>query len=395
MKRVCMLRHSYYPQINPNQRNAETLVARGYEVDVICLKDKNQKSYEIVNGVRVNRLPIEHHRKGIARYAFEYVIFFFLATWKLAWLTLKRRYQVIEVSGIPDFLIFAAVFPKLLGVKIVLHVLDHTPGVFADHFKIGAGHPVVRILSMIEKGCAHWANHIITTQSTSQEMFTKNGIPAAKITVILNTPDENLFRQLPSSGTTNSHFCLVTHGSLVERYCVQTLIRAVPLILKEIPELKVNIIGDGEYQSKLEELAQSLGVKDYIDFTGRLPYKEIPAQIAQANIGIVAIPTGVNPAMPQKLLEYIAMGKPAVVTSFPTIKAYFDDNTIMYYEPCDERDLARCVVELYRNPEKRTALATASRAIYQKYRWSMMRLEYLKVFDGLTNNDTSASPEAK
>lgn len=395
MKRVCMLRHSYYPQINPNQRNAETLAARGYEVDVICLKKKQQPSRETVNGVNVHRFAMEHHRKSVARYAYEYVVFFFMAMWKLAWLTLKRKYQVIEVSGIPDFLIFATVVPKLLKAKIVMHVLDHTPGVFADHLKIGAGHPAVRILSLIEKGCAHWADHIITTQSTSRDMLIKNGIPASKITVILNTPDENLFRQLPQDHASNSHFSLVTHGSLVERYCVQTLVKAVPFIVKEIPDLKVKIIGDGEYQPRLEELARSLGVRDYIDFTGRLPFKDIPAQIAQANIGIVAIPTGVNPAMPQKLLEYIAMGKPAVVTSFPTIKAYFDDNTIMYYRSDDERDLARCVIELYRNPEKRAALAAASETVYQNYRWSVMRLEYLKVFDGLTNSTGAPSPETK
>jgi glycosyltransferase involved in cell wall biosynthesis len=393
MKRVCMLRHHYYPDINPNQRNAESLMAHGYEVDIVCLRKKGTKSHEVIKGVGVHRLPIEHHRTGALRYAGEYLAFFFMAMWKLAWMSLRKRYDVVEVSGIPDFMVFAAVFPKILGTKIVFHVLDHTPGVFADHFKYGADHPIIKLLNMMEIASAYWVDHIIVTQSTSQEIFIKRGISASKISVIINTPDEDVFDHQPSTSIDGDQFSLITHGSLVERYHVQTLIKAVPLLLKDIPELEVKIIGDGEYQPKLEELAQSLGVSEYIEFTGRVPFKEIPPHIARAHVGIVAIPTGVNPAMPQKLLEYMALGKPAVVTSFPTIRAYFDDSMMMFYQPDDEHDLARCVLELYRNPEKRAVLATASRAVYQKYRWSTMKLEYLRVFDDLTGGEGRDTPE--
>jgi glycosyltransferase involved in cell wall biosynthesis len=234
---------------------------------------------------------------------------------------------------------------------------------------------------MIEKTCAGWADHIITTQSTSKDLLVKSGIRASKITVILNVPDEDVFKQMSKTVSNNSHFSLITHGTLVERYRVQTLIKAVPMLIKEIPELKVKIVGDGEYQSKLEELARATGVGEYVDFVGRVPFREIPAHIAQANIGIVAIPTGMNPAIPLKLLEYLAMGKPTVVNTFPTIQAYFDESSMMFFKPDDEHDLARCVLELYRNPEKRVALATAGTAVYQKYRWSLMKLEYFKVFD--------------
>ena len=381
MKTVCMLRNYSYPEINPTQRNAETMVAAGYEVDVVALKKKGQKSREVVNGVTVYRLPVEHHRKGILRYAFEYTVVFLLATWTLTRLQMKRKYRVIEVSGMPDFLLFAAFVPRLMGARIVLHLLDHTPGVYADHFKIGAGHPVVRCLKMIEKLCAHWADHIIVTQNASRKMLIKSGIRPSKITVILNVPDEGNFTAPPAAPRIKTVFKLLTHGVLVERYRVQTLIKAVPELLKEIPALKVEIVGDGEYQSKLEELARSLGVADRVDFTGRVPFKQIPAHIAAADVCVVAIPTGVNPAIPLKLLEYLAMGKPVVVNYFSTIQAYFDDTTMMFFRPDDEHDLARCVLELYRDPARRAALAAAGAAMYKKYKWSAMKHEYINVFE--------------
>ncbi len=386
MKRVCMLRNYTYPEIYPTQRNAETLVANGYEVDVVALKNRGQKSREVVSGVTVHRLPITHRRKGVLRYAFEYSAVFLLAAWKLTWLHLKRRYQVIEVSGMPDFLVFAACVPKLLGARVVLHLLDHTPGVYADHFKIGADHPAIRFLRVIEKLCAHWADHVIVTQSTSKELLIRNGIRASKITVILNVPDEDNFIAPPVTGRSNSVFRLMTHGTLVERYRVQTLIKAVPDILKEIPQLKVEIVGDGEYQTKLEELARSVGVTDCVNFVGRVPFREIPSHIAAADVCVVAIPTGVNPAIPLKLLEYLAMGKPIVVNTFPTIQAYFDNTTMMFFRPDDEHDLARCVVELYRDPGKRAALAAAGGTQYKKYKWSAMKLEYMNVFERYINS---------
>jgi glycosyltransferase involved in cell wall biosynthesis len=382
-KRVCIVRNFYYPGMIPNRRNAETLVANGYEVDVIGLKKKGEKSEEIIGGMRVYRLPIEHHRKSILSYIFEYFAFFLLASWKMAWLFLRRRYQIIEISGMPEFLVFTAIFPKFLGAKVILYVLDHTSGTFADKYKVSPGHWLVKLLRLIENISARWADYIIITQTTSKEILEGSGVPSSKISVVLNTPDESIFTYPSSPSNNGSHFCLITHGSILERYGIQTFIKAVPLLVEEIPQLKVKVVGDGEYRQQLEQLAQALGITKYVDFTGFVPQSEVPVHIAQAHIGVVVIPAGANPAMPNKLLEYMAMGKPAIVTTIPSIKAYFDDNTVMFYQPDNEHDLARCILELYRNPEKRAMLAATGSANYQKFRWSVMKHEYLKVFDKL------------
>jgi len=383
MKRVCMVRHCYYPGVQPNTRNAEALVSYGYEVDIICMGRKGEKRREVIRGVRVYRLQREHRRRGLLRYAFEYSTFFLLAFWKLSWLSLQRRYQVVEVSGIPDFLVFAAIIPKLLGAAVILYLLDHTPGVFADNFGVGPNHTVVKLLRLVERTSVRWADYCIGTQIINKQILKSHGVPSSKISVVLNVPDENFSNHHSSPGNDNGAFRLITHGTILERYGVQTLIRAVPLLIEEIPRLKVKVVGDGEYRPQLEQLAQSLGITKYIDFPGWVPQIEVPAYISEAHIGVVVIPSGVNPAMPNKLLEYLAMGKPAVVTSIPAIKDYCDGNSVMYYEPDNEHDLARCILELYRNPEKRTALAASGSAVYQQYHWPVMKYEYLEVFDKL------------
>jgi glycosyltransferase involved in cell wall biosynthesis len=385
MKRVCIVRHNYYPQEAHVRRNAEALLSHGYEVDIICLKQKNQLCREIVHGINVYRLPVEHLRRGISRYLFEYSVFFLFASWKLFRLHLIRRYKVIEVDNLPDFLVFTSLIPKLLGAKVVLYFFELMPEVFADQFNISSDHVMVRLLRWLEKLSANWADHILAANGICQrEILESRGISAMKMSVVLNVPYDRIILQQFSPSNDNGDFRLITHTSLLKRYGVQTLIKAVPLLKKEIPQLEVKVLGEGEYRPQLEELSQSLGVTDCVHFTGFVSVEEMISCIANAHVGIVSLFPQRQPQMPNKLFEYLAMGKPVVTTSLPAIKPYFDENSVMYYQPDDEHDLARCILELYRNPEKRAALAAAGSAVYQKYRWSVMKNEYLKIFQQLT-----------
>jgi glycosyltransferase involved in cell wall biosynthesis len=391
MSRVCIVRHNYYPEEAHVLRDAETLVRYGFEVDVICLRKKGQNGRERVGAVNVYRLPVQHRRKGVTRYIFEYSAFLFMASWTLGWLSLSRRYEVVEVVSMPEVLIFATLFPKLLGTKVVLYVFDHTPETFTETFKFSYGHPVTRLLRLVSGVCLRLADHIIATEFVSLEIIKKRGIPTSRTSLVLNVPDENIFRSPISSAKSWTDFCLITHGSLLQKYGIQTLIKAVPLLIKDIPELKVMVVGEGEYRSYLEDLSQTLGVSDYVHFTGLVPFEEVPRFIAQADIGVVP---SIIPMLPNKLFEYLALGKPTVVARTTSIEACFDDSSLMLYEPDDEKALANCVLELYKNPQKRAMLAASGSAVYQKYRWDRMKYEYLKVFDRLTKGNPP-SPEEK
>jgi glycosyltransferase involved in cell wall biosynthesis len=392
MKRICIVRHREYPDAVPTRRNAETLVANGYDVDVVCIRKKGEKGRAVINGVNVYRLPLEHHRAGVFRYLFEYGSFFTLAFLKLAQLSLTKRYKVVQVDNMPDFIVFTTLVPRLLGAKIVFQLLDHTPEVFADGFGLNTNHPLVRFLRLLEKASVRWADYCIGTQCVNKQVMENHGVPGSKIAVVLNVPDDD-FGNHPVAKPVDGDFCLITHGNILEKYGVQTLIKAVPMLIGEIPNLKVKIVGKGEYREKLEELVKSLGVERYVDFTGWVPPGEVPAHIAKADIGIVSIIIDKNPMLPNKLFEYLALGKPTVVSAIPIIKNYFEDDSVEYYEPDNAADLARCVLELYRNPEKRAAVAASGSAIYQKYRWGVMKYQYLKVFENLIGDDYRGSKQ--
>ena len=158
-KRVCLVRHWYYPLDNHLKRDAEALLASGREVDVVCLRKKGEKAKEVVNGVQVYRMPVEHHRGSSWRYLWEYSAFLLLAFFKLALLSLRRRYQVIEVSNLPDVLVFSTLVPKLLGAKVVLYMRDPMPENFAEVFGAGEGHPIVRLLRLLQRATGAGQRH--------------------------------------------------------------------------------------------------------------------------------------------------------------------------------------------------------------------------------------------
>ena len=383
MAKVCIVRLTYYPWQRNVRRNAEALVSQGYEVDVICLRKKGEKKREIMNGVNLYRLPLEHYRGRVLRYLFEYSVFFLQVSLKLGWLSLKKRYDVVEVHTMPDFLVFTTLFPRLLGAKVMLYMFEDMPRLFTSTFKVGPNHIGARILRLLERASAGYAHRVVVADGIPYKLVLEShGVASEKIAVVLNVPDEEVFNiksvPAPQDG---DRFRLIVVSHVLRRHGVQTLIKAVPLLLKDIPQLKVDVVGESEYKPELEKLSHDLGVEEYVDFIGYVPHESVPALIAQADVGVAPMIDDVG--LPNKLYEYFALGKPSVASALPSLVATFNSDCVLYFQPGDERDLADRIVELYHSPEKRASLATNGQVFYQRCQWQIMKYEYLKLYEEL------------
>ncbi len=383
MRRVCIIRRKYYPGQKNTERNARTLVKEGYEVDVICVGRKGEKKRETIDGVNVHRLSLEHHRGSVMWYLFDYSAFFLLSFLKLTQFSLKKRYDVVEVNTMPDFLVFVTLFTRLLGTKVILYMYENTPALFISTFKTGPNHIVARLLRLIEKVSALYAHRVIVSDGNPyKQVLESRGIPGEKITVVLNVPDDAIFNLEPITAAEDGHhFRLVVVSTLLKRYGVQTLVKAVPLLLQDIPELKVDVVGNGEHQAELERMTRDLGLEGYFNFAGLVPHDDVPSYIARADVGVAPMIDDVG--VPNKLFEYFALGKPAVASALPSLKVTFGGDCIVYFQPDDERDLAARVLELYRSPEKRALLGSLGYAFYHRCQWPVMKHEYLKVYNEL------------
>jgi hypothetical protein len=84
-----------------------------------------------------------------------------------------------------------------------------------------------------------------------------------------------------------------------------------------------------------------------------------------------------------KLMEYVALGVPAVVSRWPTYEHYFPDDAVSYFRPGDADDLAAAILRVWRQPETAARRAARAAELYQTYRWKVQRQKYLDVYASL------------
>src|SRR5215475_3301964 len=133
-KKICMLSHNNYETDNRVRRYAEALAKRGDHVDVIALSGGQVPlGMETINGVNVFRVQ---HRNRDERHkwthAWRTMRFLLVSSTVLTRLHFRVRYDVIHVHNLPDFLVFAAWYPKLTGTKLILDIHDLMPELFAS-----------------------------------------------------------------------------------------------------------------------------------------------------------------------------------------------------------------------------------------------------------------------
>ena len=197
---VCILRHSSYPAELNVRREAEALFKDGYEVHVICLREEAQPAREVIGGIQVRRLPVRHRRGKIARYLFEYNAFFLLASIELLRLHQRFRLRAIQVNTMPDYLVFAALIPRLLGARVVLHLHEPMPELFATMFPQRRYAWLRTLIRWSERLSLAFADRVLTVTNEMRDNVSRRGADAGKITVIVNVPDDDLIRS-PEAGT--------------------------------------------------------------------------------------------------------------------------------------------------------------------------------------------------
>jgi glycosyltransferase involved in cell wall biosynthesis len=382
MARVCVIRQLYYANDPLLRREVGALLADGHQVDVLCMRSRGEPSFERSGALTIRRVPLGHIRGPIWRYLFEYAAFFFLAAMFVTVLHLRRRYDLIQVNTPPDSLAFSAIVPKLLGVPVLLHVAETMPEFFATKFKTSLGHPGVRLLGLIERLAIGFADGVLTCTDQMRDAFAKRGSDPARIKVVLNAADESAFdpTRFPPRERKDGEFVLISHGTMEERYGLDTTIEALALLRDEIPGLKLLLYGGGSYRLYLERLAVERGLSARVSFSnGFVPLDDLVQAISQSDAGVVAMKRDAFRDITHcnKMFDFIAMRKPAIVSRTESVDAYFGADSFELFESNDAVDLARAIRAVYEDPARRESLVAHASARNEPYRWPLQRERYL------------------
>lgn len=382
--RHCMIVDNYYPDIRV-EREARALVRRGHTVEVICLRNEGDLARERIGRIIVRRVPVRRQRgMGLAAQSVEYLAF---AAWAFALVSvlhLRRKFDVVQVHNVPDFLVLSALVPKLTGARVLLDLHDLMPEFFASRFGGRMDGLPVRLVRWQERMSTAFADRVLTVTELWRGTLVERGLAPEKVDVVMNLPDDGLFRRrAPEVRRAPDPITVLYHGTLTHRYGVDQLVRAVASIGDRLP-LRLIVHGRGELVPELEALVARLGIGHRVTMsTELLPTAALPDLIAQADIGVVPNRNDVftDGILPTKLMEYAALGIPAVVARSTATTAYFDDSMVRYVEPNDVSALAVAIEELARDPDRRLALARSAQSFTDQYGWSREAERYVDIVE--------------
>jgi glycosyltransferase involved in cell wall biosynthesis len=387
-RRAAVLLFSHYPADPRPRRAAEALAKEGVTIDVICLRESEKESRrQTINGVNVLRVPMRRHRGGKMSYVSQYTAFILTSFACLAFRSLTRRYDFVHVHNMPDLLVFSALVPKALGAKVILDLHDPMPELMQTIFKLREKSFGVRILKRFEKWSIRFADVVLTVNLASKKIYSSRSCAPEKISVVLNSPDDDIFRfQPPRSRSLNGRdtaqpFVILYHGSLVRRNGFDLAVDALEIVRKRIPTARLMVCGARTpFFEEVMESARKRGLQDIVEYAGARNLNQIVEAIESCDLGIIPnhrnIFTEIN--TPTRIFEYLALGKPVIAPQAQGIQDYFGDEELVFFKLGDASDLAQKIEFAFFHPHDVEQIVKRGQEIYLAHTWSREKLNLLK-----------------
>jgi glycosyltransferase involved in cell wall biosynthesis len=381
--RLLMIAYTTYVNDGRVKRHAQALADRGDHIDVICLANPQQG---LRDGVNVIGLRMNHYRgSSRVRYIFSYLRFFADATLTASRLCWQSRYDAVIVCTMPDAAVLCAIPARLMGAKVVLDIHDTMPELYRDKFCGVRGRVGARMLQIEECASTAMAHRVLAVHDLHRQRLEEAGVRAAKIRVVVNTPDSRIFsrRKIPPAAAHD--FRIVCHGTVARRLGVDVAIEAMGILRKWIPSARLLLIGSGDYLPDARALAKRLGLDDRVQFLPPVPLEQLPLTLSGASIGLVPnhASSATHLMLPVKLLEYAALGIPVVAARLRTIEHYFGADAVRLFEPGNPAELALAIEELYSSSGRREKLVRAAKAALDRIDWRQQRANFYQAIDSV------------
>jgi glycosyltransferase involved in cell wall biosynthesis len=383
VRRVGIVVHAIVPGDPRVRRQSDALADAGYEVDILCLRQEGQPVEDHVDRARVIRLPIDRGLVGFAGHLAEYLAFTTLATLRLAREHRRRRYDLVQVATVPDFLAFAALPEKLAGVPLLLDLHEDMPEFFRDRFRAPWLRPLVPVVEAVSRAAAAMADEIVTVHEPLRALSIERGVEPDRIGVVMNSADARLFdpsRHERRPFMADGRLKLIHHSNFQRIYGLDVAIDGLSRVRPDL-DWTLDVYGDGPWRPQIEAAIGRTGTADRVRLHGRVPMDDLPALLADADIGLV--PSLAEPyleySLSTKLLEYAAMGVPVIASDLATFRHHFTDAAMHFVPGSDAGAIARAVEERAADPAGSLAMGEEARRQAAAYDWEVQKARYLEI----------------
>ena len=348
-------------------QEATTLRDHGYHVSIICPTGKGYEShYEALDGIHIYRYDLPNEGEGALGYLVEYSAALW-HTFRLAYKVRREQgFDVIQACNPPDLLfVVGGFFKKFYRTKFVFDHHDINPELYEAKF--GRRDLFWKLMVWLERQTFRTADtSIATNESYRRIALERGGMDPARVFVVRSGPKLDRLKIVPAKPELKKgrRFLVGYVGVMGKQEGIDYLLQAARHIVHEMKRTDVHfgLVGGGTSLAEMQQLAIELGVADHVTFTGRVPDAELLDMLNTADVCVnpdVANEMNDKSTM-NKIMEYMALGKPIV--QFELAEGHFSaQEASLYAAPNDAIDLARKIVELLDDPERRERMGRFGR----------------------------------
>ncbi len=352
-------------------KEACALRKEGYDVSVLCPRGKGyEQGYELLEGIHIYRHPIPKEGDGVLGYLWEFgcaLLLEFFYTW---WIYLRRGFHVIQGCNPPDDIFLVALPFKLLGVKYIFDHHDANPELYLSKF----GRPglLYRVQVYLEKLTYRFSDVVMATNESYKALAVeRGGLSPQDVFIVRNGPDLETFKPVvPNPALKYGKRYLVGYvGTMSIQEGLDILIDVALHITKSgRNDVHFTCVGGGPALVSLRKMVQDKGLQDTVNFTGRIPEKQLMEILSTADVCV-------NPDKPCemndmstmiKIMEYMALSKPIV--QFDLREGRFSASEASLYSNNHDLglDFAGNILWLLDHPEERKRMGEFGRRRVEK-----------------------------
>src|SRR5439155_27103884 len=188
------------------------------------------------------------------------------------------------------------------------------------------------------------------------------------------------------------------HGSLVRRNGFDLAVNALEKAIKSIPTARLMVCG--ERSAFFEEVMASVrkrGLQGEVEYLGVKNRREIVDAINSCDIGVIPNHrnsfTEIN--TPTRIFEYLSLGKPVIAPRTTGIQDYFNEESLLFFEPGDPESLARSMEYAFRQPAQLGEIARRGQEVYGEHNWINERQQLIGIVGNLLGKQLTGDQSAK
>jgi glycosyltransferase involved in cell wall biosynthesis len=344
--------------------------------------------YEVLEGVEIHRFPLRNSAGGAGGYVREYASALWSIRRLIRQLRSSRSFDIVHACNPPDLLAPAVWTLKRHGMRLIFDHHDLAPELYEARY--GRRDVFYRGLLAAERLAFRAADVIITTNESYRDIaLGRGGRRAEDVFVVRNAPDPQRFRPVEPDerAKRQKRFLIAYLGLMAPQDGVDCALRALALLQSDRNDWHAVFMGDGEVFEEMQRLAAELGLRDVVEFTGRVDDDRILPTLSAADVCISPEPW--NPLNVRstfvKVVEYMAMAKPIVAFDLTETRVSAGD-AALYAPPGDEAAFARQIAALLDDAPKREALGERGRErLERELSWQRSREQLLRAYEAALN----------